>query len=76
MRGQDEHAVKVVAGRLEPRYAPYAKSLELCVAWGPESSKYYKVKTTIANTKKEGTTEITVYAKTGTPTAYTTAQTC
>lgn len=72
-----EHPIKVVAGRLEPRYAPYAKSLELCVAWGPESSKYYKYTTAFANTAKAGTTETTLYARNGTGlTSSTTALTC
>lgn len=57
-----EHTIEVVAGRLKPRYAPYAKSLELCVAW-LEGGKYYKNKTTFANTAKAGSTEVAFYAK-------------
>ncbi len=71
-----ERAIEVVAGRLAPRYAPYAKSLELCVAWGPESGKYYKNKTTFANAIKAGSTETTFYAKGSGVTSSTIALTC
>ncbi|HEX4484514.1 MAG TPA: type II secretion system protein [Solirubrobacteraceae bacterium] len=73
-----EHVIKVISGRLEPRYAPYAKSLELCVAFGPESGKYYRYKASFANNLKAGTTETTIYAKTtGTGlSSATTAYTC
>jgi Tfp pilus assembly protein PilE len=73
-----EHVIKVISGRLEPRYAPYAKSLELCVAFGPESGKYYRYKASFANNLKAGTAETTIYAKTtGTGlSSATTAYTC
>ncbi len=58
-----EHSIEVSAGRLNPRYAPYAKSLELCVAW-LEGGKYYRYKPpAFANSAKAGTTETTLYAK-------------
>ncbi len=71
-----EHPVSVSAGKLEPKYWPYAKSLELCVVF-KESTKYYKNKTTIANTAKAGTAAATFYLKgTGVSTGTTTVQTC
>jgi hypothetical protein len=57
-----EHAVKVVAGKLERPYAPYATALELCVVF-KEGTTYYKNKTTFANTKKEGLAETAFYVK-------------
>jgi hypothetical protein len=57
-----KHAIKVVNGRLEPRYAPYAKSLEVCVEW-VEGGKYYRTTTPFANTAKAGSTETTYYEK-------------
>jgi type II secretory pathway pseudopilin PulG len=57
-----ERTIEVVNGRLKPRYAPYAKSFEVCVAW-LEGGKYYRNKTTFANTAKAGSTETTYYAK-------------
>jgi Tfp pilus assembly protein PilV len=70
-----EHVTEIVAGRLKPRYAPYAKSLELCVAW-LEGGKYYKNKTTFANATKAGSTELTFYAKGTGVTSSTTVLTC
>jgi type II secretory pathway pseudopilin PulG len=57
-----EHPISVVAGKLEPRYQPYAKNLELCVVF-KESTKYYKNKTTIVNAAKAGSTTATFYVK-------------
>lgn len=70
-----EHVTEVVAGRLKPRYAPYAKSLELCVVW-LEGGKYYKNKTTFANATKAGSTELTFYANGTGVTSTTTPVTC
>jgi Tfp pilus assembly protein PilV len=71
-----EHPVSVVAGKLEPKFWPYAKVLELCVAF-KESTKYYKNKTTIQNTAKAGSPTATFYVKgTGVTGGTTTVQTC
>jgi Tfp pilus assembly protein PilV len=59
-----EHTISVLAGKLEPKYAPYAKTngLELCVEL-LESSKYYRNKLVLSNTAKAGTTAATFYVK-------------
>jgi Tfp pilus assembly protein PilV len=73
-----EHTVKVVNGLLETPYAPYAKSLELCVTFSEGSPlKYYKSKYTFANTAKAGTPTLNDYAKTtGQVTTVTSTTTC
>ena len=69
-----EHPISVSAGKLEPRYQPYAKTLELCVVFKEivsGSTKYYKNKTKIVNAAKTGSTTETFYVKRTTPTGLT-----
>ncbi len=74
-----EHVVAILNGKLEPKYQPYAASLELCVAFTEgigASLKYYRNKTTIANTAKAGTAATVFYVKGGAPSSSSSALTC
>ncbi len=58
-----EHPISIVAGKLEPASAPYAKALEVCVVFS-EGGKWYKNKTAaFANSAKTGVTVSTLYVK-------------
>jgi type II secretory pathway pseudopilin PulG len=74
-----EHPISVSAGKLEPRFQPYAKTLELCVVFKEGSgisTKYYKNKTKVVNAAKTGssTTE-TFYVKRPLPTGLSSSST-
>jgi hypothetical protein len=57
-----EYPVTISNGELVQKYLPYAKKLELCVA-AKVGGTYYKNKLAIANTKKTGTSSLSLFLK-------------
>ena len=70
-----KHEDKIVTGKLEVPYLPYAKQLELCVV-AKIGSYYYKNTSSFSNTAKTGTTASTVYLTSSSSKKTTNAETC
>lgn len=59
----NQHKVSISAGHLVPKYQPYDKALVLCVTAKLGTAKYYRNTFKIANEKKAGTAETSLYLK-------------